>query len=405
MTHIGTFGSDYRHPELDPSIYHAMELSRAPPLLNHLRQLGDFVAPTLFLGPSLKGFSLSLRSATPIFESVSILESLKVRTPSLEYLDIVGLGGVDSVQLPAVVCETARSLQHLQSLKVHNESLSFEHIHHLSLCNLVQLEVGITEDMLMHIPSAENRAQSFLTLRVLAIRARRWAIAEAFFEAYLQPSTLEKVEIEISERPSSDDVHRLLIIMHRCCSPSFLNSIAITSDFIYCLTHDKLDPSILHILFAFPNLEHLNISLSISFKEVDDMLVSAMALAWPRLKSLTLQSEYSMETTKVTIYGLFPLASCAFLQSLTIDLDAAVPNSNIGLRPDGNCSTSPLSYLSVNHAPINDPVPVALFLSCIFPNLTEIHSRKYHETDQQKLWEQVWPLYDLFLTIRKRERE
>jgi len=135
------------------------------------------------------------------------------------------------------------------------------------------------------------------------------------------------------------------------------------------------------------------------------MFVSSMALAWPWLKSLALQCQFSGETTKVTIYGLHALANCAFLRSLTINLDAAVPNPNIGLQPDGNFSTSPLSCLSVNYALINDPIPVALFLSNFFPNLTEIHSWKYQEHDQQKMWEQVRPFYDLFLTIRKQGME
>jgi hypothetical protein len=55
--------------------------------------------------------------------------------------------------------------------------------------------------------------------------------------------------------------------------------------------------------------------------------------------------------------------------------------------------------------PINDPIPVELFLSNFFPNLTEIHSWKYQEHDQQKMWEQVRPFYDLFLTIRKQGME
>jgi hypothetical protein len=402
MRHLRKDCSDYHHPELDPGIYHAMELSRALPLLDHLQQLGTFVTPTLFLGPRLKGLSLSLGCTDTIFENVPILESLKVHTPSLEYLDV---GGMDLAPLSTLICETARSLQHLRVLKVHYKYLSFEHICHLSLSNLVQLDVGISEDTLMHRPSADNRTQSFLTLHVLTIRTtRQWAIAEAFFEAYLQLSTLEKVEIEICQRPLSDDIHQLLTIMHQCCSPTFLNGIAITSTCAYVL-NDKLDPSILHILFAFPNLEHLHISLSISFVEVDDILISAMALAWPLLKLLALQCQFSMETTKVTIYGLRPLANCAFLKSLTIDLDAAVPNQNIGLQPNSNISTSPLSCLSVHHAPINDPIPVASFLSDFFPNLTEIHPWKYHENDYHEMWEQVRTFYDLFLTTRKQERE
>lgn len=94
-----------------------------------------------FWGPKLKGFSLRLGLAEPIFESASILESLKICTLSLEYLLVSG-----PAQLSAVICETARSLQHLRVLKVPYIRLTSEYIHHLSLSNLVELEAALDED-------------------------------------------------------------------------------------------------------------------------------------------------------------------------------------------------------------------------------------------------------------------
>jgi hypothetical protein len=226
MRCIGTDASDDHRPELDPSVYHAMELSHSPPLMDHLQELGALVTLTLFLGPRLKGISLKLDLSKPIFATVSVLESLKVCTLSLEYLVVSG-----PAQLSTVICETACSLQYLQVLRVQNMSLSSEQIHHLSLFNLIELKMEITEDVVMHRPSADNQAKSFLTLCVLCIQIREWVIAEAFFETYLQPSILEKVEIDISERPLSDDIHRLLTTMHQCCTLSFLISITITSSF------------------------------------------------------------------------------------------------------------------------------------------------------------------------------
>lgn len=87
-----------------------------------------------------------------------------------------------------------------------------------------------------------------------------------------------------------------------------------------------------------------------------------MALAWPQLRSLTFQCPFSTQTTKATVYGLRLFANCAILELLSIPLYATILNPNVGLRPDGNFSTSPLSFLSVGCAPINDPIPVASFL-------------------------------------------
>jgi len=117
-----------------------------------------------------------------------------------------------------------------------------------------------------------------------------------------------------------------------------------------------------------------------------------------------------MQTTKATIYGLRPLADCAFLESLSINLDAAILDQNIGLQPNTKFSNSPLSFLSVGHAPIGDPIPVASFLSNYFPNLAEIDAWIYDgygddNVMEREMWEQVWTFYGPFLTIRKQERE
>jgi hypothetical protein len=139
-----------------------------------------------------------------------------------------------------------------------------------------------------------------------------------------------------------------------------------------------LHPNTLRLLFAFPNLEVLNISTIISFSEVDNTLIEDMASAWPHLKSLELRYFFaSRRTTRVTIDGLLPLASCSSLRALAFNLDPTIRDTSIPLRP--GVRNEALFYLGVGHSPITDPCAVASFLSEVFPCLTNIDA-----------WEGYW---------------
>jgi len=50
-----------------------------------------------------------------------------------------------------------------------------------------------------------------------------------------------------------------------------------------------VNPDAIRLLFAFPNLEVLQIRKATSFKDVDDALIKDIASEWPRLRSLELR--------------------------------------------------------------------------------------------------------------------
>lgn len=114
---------------------------------------------------------------------------------------------------------------------------------------------------------------------------------DAFFEAYLQPSSLEGVEFQVNEPPTNGYLYQLFTTMRKCCSLGSLPGIMLSpqvelADYIVnLLSKLVLDPSTLHMLVAFTNLEVLRIKTLTSFAKVDNTLIKDVASAWPGLKS------------------------------------------------------------------------------------------------------------------------
>ncbi|KAJ7488355.1 hypothetical protein FB451DRAFT_1025451 [Mycena latifolia] len=129
--------------------------------------------------------------------------------------------------------------------------------------------------------------------------------------------------------------------------------------------------STLQILCCFTNIRSLRIGVPLAF-ELDDATVLDIARAWPRLEDLELNSFCPLIKSQVTIQGLCAFAQhCPRLAILRISFDAsAVPNLEINARtfvPQHSLHT-----LYPSSSPITAPLPVAKFLSTIFPNLRSI---------------------------------
>jgi hypothetical protein len=408
-------------PTLDPSSFRIIELSRRPlPLLPNLRHLDTFASAdhplwnmSPLLGHKLKHFDLVLfGSAKSLLLNISVLASLLVHTPFLEYLQVSNLNGIQ--QFSSVLSGTICSLQHLRVLKLGYTSLTLECINHLStLSNLADLEIMIARDTVVQAGSATIRATSFPALRVLIIWTELWVTADAFFEAHLQPSSLEMVTFWVDEAPMNKHFHQLFTTMRKCCSLRSLTDITLSpqedvpDDDV--LPDHVLDPNTLHILFAFANLEVLSITTLISFANVDNALIKDMASAWPSLKTLDIQYfGTSSHTTNVTLHGLLPLASCSSLKQLSINLDATIHNEFPHLRPGRGVSNTSLLYLAVGQSPITDPYAVASFLSDVFAKLAIISTGLEECAPEfgvvDEYWDQAKDLFDKFVDIRMQER-
>src|ERR1700683_764726 len=145
-----------------------------------------------------------------------------------------------------------------------------------------------------------------------------------FFGAHMW-HLLQKVRFEVREGPTPHHFLQLFSTLHRSRSLRSMQEITlwpIGNGELTDVMH-VVNPDAIRLLFAFPNLEVLQIKMATSFEDIDDALIKDITSTWPQLRSLKFQYLYTPDDIgiKVTIFGLLPLANCAFLASLSITLD------------------------------------------------------------------------------------
>ncbi|KAJ6531421.1 hypothetical protein DFH09DRAFT_933844, partial [Mycena vulgaris] len=134
----------------------------------------------------------------------------------------------------------------------------------------------------------------------------------------------------------------------------------------------------LRVLFCFSNLTDLSLFLPFVFS-LDELALSAMARAWPRIKILSLiDNSYTEDLStlddlpRVTLQGLRALAEhCPDLKYLGLALDASVV-PKFGKEVGKRIRQMKLHGMNVAYSPISAPVSVARFISGIFPNVGDI---------------------------------
>ncbi|KAJ7172789.1 hypothetical protein C8R43DRAFT_1208810 [Mycena crocata] len=138
----------------------------------------------------------------------------------------------------------------------------------------------------------------------------------------------------------------------------------------------------LRTLFCFTNLTYVRIVASVGF-DLEDGAVSDLALAWPHVEYLELTSCSCPVRSRVTLLALRSLAQyCPRLKHLDIVFDAsAVPTT------DNEACQMSLTTLHASLCSITASLPVAHFLSAIFPNLASISTdvSDYDEVSLQDL--------------------
>ncbi|KIM90987.1 hypothetical protein PILCRDRAFT_1215 [Piloderma croceum F 1598] len=412
MTYVTVWLSDLRRPRLDPDVYPTIVLSHRPlPLLDNLRQLHCHGANirmwnvTPFLGPKLTRFSMIFPRGTIAFETTSVLASLPIHTPSLQDLRIYG-----STETSLPVCALVCALHDLHTLMLNRIPLTTECISHLSaLSNLQKLHATITRDEPTQISSSIRQA-SFPSLTELFITVDTLTIATDFFEHFLRSSPLQTVKISIRDAPSSQHIHQCFSAMRRHCSMSAMKNISLVSHVdADIVVMDVLDPRAIRSLFSFSNLEVFKFINLISFRNIGNADIVGIARAWPHLRELSLhclRCDAFQHLAAVTVDGLLPLANCASLKLLYIDLSAMVLDSDTLLRPGQGVSNTTLQTLLISPGPITNPFAVASFLSDVFPSLKHITGWEGEDdTDELIKWREAMSLYQHFVKIRMQERE
>ncbi|KIM73521.1 hypothetical protein PILCRDRAFT_15175 [Piloderma croceum F 1598] len=381
-------------PPLAPSIFRTIESSLRPlPLLPNLiylvcNHLAFDIAP--FLGSKLSRISITTNSTY-----IPSVVKFKTLTPLLNNIEFTDCPWPAKKLSPAII-DLVHSLQTLHCLKLIGTFVTADCLAHLSgLPHLRTLYITLDTSHGHTQPRSLLHDSSFPALRELGLCVDSWTIAIDSFATAQTLRPLQIIEVKVGNVPSQQELTRFLDTILNCCLPSSLRQLVLRPDDI---ADEKpscvLDPLAIRRFFAFANLEVLCISIAVSFDEIDDTLIRDMA--W----------------SKVTVYGLLPLANCPLLTSLTIYVNATIPPSNVILRPDGGFYNGALLYLAVGYSPIGDSVAVASFLSNIFPNLKDIEAwdsihgfdpYPLEEGSAPMLWEQMLSFYQPFVGIRRQE--
>ncbi|KAK7006342.1 hypothetical protein R3P38DRAFT_2728621 [Favolaschia claudopus] len=147
------------------------------------------------------------------------------------------------------------------------------------------------------------------------------------------------------------------------------------------------------------NLTSLTLRLH-RLMEVDDALLQTMALAWPRLRKLSLSNCCAgPNDAKITLTGLLPLAlHCRELEHCSLIIDADTIPENYLEQPARRCR-NPVRYLDFGGSRVKNPYFVAAYLSDLFPQLKIVSG--YHDNGG---WRLVGQLIKMFCAVRRQER-
>ncbi|KAJ7657258.1 hypothetical protein DFH06DRAFT_1197805 [Mycena polygramma] len=330
----------------------------------HNHTEAEFPHVALFLGPKILHLSLTC----PLALHLSILSKLPKRCPALKHLVTHGPA------LPPNVCAAFHCLPRL-------ESLSMPALEVATLECIGRLD-GLKALNLSSLPPSFSptgiHGPLFSHLTDICLANVLIGSATQFFKMCVDTSI---VSIYIGFHPpgTAAEISRLCSSL-AACRRSHASMLSFKLTPVHAVTPVErmsyvINPATLRILFCFQYLVQIEI-WSFAF-ELDDAMVLEMARAWPELENLKLRAPPVLNPG-ITLRGLQFLAQhCPYLYSLDMTLDAsAVPTS--------------LFSLNVAASPIHDPVPVARFISGIFPRLETISTlcSSYNDDEDEQEDEQ-----------------
>ncbi|KAJ7886557.1 hypothetical protein B0H14DRAFT_2697222 [Mycena olivaceomarginata] len=177
---------------------------------------------------------------------------------------------------------------------------------------------------------------------------------------------------------------RLFNALSAGCSHSSLTSLSLGGD----QRIDEEGPesciiagNTLQLLFVFVNLTSVYIQSPSGF-DLDNALISDMARAWTRIESLELWSKERVPC-RVTLCCLRSFAQhCPLLESLAMTVDAS--DASMELVTLSQTSQGSLYTIRMMYSPIATPVPVAQFLSNLFPELWVVRTERDDSNDDEE---------------------
>lgn len=344
-----------------------------------------------FIGPKLRSLHLISSPASsdrrqPAADDLDCMRTVPSICPTLSQLS-VQMEFQPTAQGITILSEVVRGFQDLTSFHVPGIPLDFKAISHLAkLQNLktlyASLSDSITKDDYQSSISTSSVVQPpFPSLRTLHLENRFLFPCTLLLQTVFSP-VLDMVDINTSSvfgfYCTSEDVAEL------CTELSYHPSLtSITVAVHTMLTGASLNRKTFEPLLLLPNLETLDLDLAHEL-DIDNGFLMAMAAAWPKLRRLEFCVDHplwdsSPYAPSATLFGLVPFAVlCPHLRILGMPVDTnttyRIPPRLLERRPGlgAPAAGSHVYHLNVGLSVVRDPVPVAAFLSDVFPKLIEV---------------------------------
>ncbi|TCD68358.1 hypothetical protein EIP91_010996 [Steccherinum ochraceum] len=274
----------------------------------------------------------------------------------------------------------------------------------------------LTKLTLRDAVSSSLGPSSVVTYHQLVVFDLRMGNPDTFIHAMnsvVLPS-LQSFEIAVVVPTSTHRPLDVLSAISRSCDKSPLRSLSISISPPReppRPSEEILGPDSLDVLMRFP-LTRLEIGMSWPWNLTDSSM-EKIARAWPNIAVLDLDPAGDWPIpSNVTTDGLELLSQlCPRLRMLGIQFNSAPPDfyraEELYYHVQGRVWNATLNMLAVGRSVIDSPQNVALFLSCLFPNLEtclpQMPAEEAHELAYQQ-WTQVSKFLPAMGLARRQER-
>ncbi|KAJ7037991.1 hypothetical protein C8F04DRAFT_1090953 [Mycena alexandri] len=339
----------------------ALSVSLPERLFQNLKTLNwehlddEFHYIRLFLSSTLT----SLRFALTSFPAVSLLSTLASVCPRLTDVSIKSSGYTKEIS--EFVC----AIQRPEKLKL---LVHLSRLQTLKSLDLNTLPSGLNM-------SSVQGTNTFSALRTLRLTESDSVLTTEFL-GLCSGVPLKKFGRCFDEFTTAAKMHALFIAMAAGFSHTSLEQLVLDNGCeeaagadpaVYLISHHSLLP-----LLCFTNLVILCIASPMGF-DLDDGAVSDFARALPHVETFQLTACFPTH-----IPPNHP-RYCPRLSTLGIALDATtVPTIDLNRSQDGGVLQLNLGCLDVEHSTVGRAMPVARFLSSVFPNLDTIYTHREH---------------------------
>jgi hypothetical protein len=199
---------------------------------------------------------------------------------------------------------------------------------------------------------------------------------------------LKTFDLSLQDFPTAHETHVLFTAIATGFSPATLTFLFIENEYEpweeLDLTTYQIPRRSLQLLCHFDNLAVLVIMSLLGFTAADAD-VSDLACAWPRIVTLRLSARTHTYQPRTTLACLRSFAQhCPRLCNLHLALDGTTVPPPVTNSQPGTLPHHSLENLHVKHSPIASRIAVAWFLSCVFPDVRSICTRREHEDNEDE---------------------